>query len=204
MNQWLIVVFAGNLIVDYLSLVETRLILSYIRNRGWKSRFAGLVIDVILTLMIFWLTASSLYAVELLWQQSEDIFQQSEEFVQPYENILDHLSGVTGYNFADENFDRWTDGTTYFHFVYGYVVEREASFGTFYADFYRISALTTYFTSIWIWLFILAAPVGRALYGLRGVVTRWGKLFNVKDHPVATLGYTLAFTAVRLTERCWL
>ncbi len=76
--------------------------------------------------------------------------------------------------------------------MYEIVWERGASEGFFYADFYRIAFLTTYFTSIWIWLFIIAAPLGRALFAMRGVLTRWGRIFNVKDHPVATLGYTLA------------
>lgn len=90
------------------------------------------------------------------------------------------------------DFSDWTDNNTIYHIIYEYVWMRKDQYGVFYADFYRISALTTYFTSVWIWLFIIAAPVGRLLFSLRGILTRWGRLFKVKDHPVATLGYTLA------------
>ena len=132
-------------------------------------RIAGLIIDVLFTGTIFWLIAAWLYAVELIWQG---------------EGTTTIASIASQFSFLMESGK--------YVWIYQLVIERDITFGTLYADFYRIAFLTTYFTSIWIWLFIIAAPLGRAVFALRGVLTRWGRIFNVEDHPIATLGYTLA------------
>ena len=185
-TQWILIAFAGNLIADYLSLMETRLILQWIKGRSLWVKALGLGIDVCATSVIFIAVAASLYAIELIWWGSMTFTR--------------HLHSILGTSPDTLNIS-WGDKNTTVHAVLQFVFGDAILLGDgkprdhetrFYADLYRIGFITTFFTSVWIWLFILAGGLSRIFLIFRGQITRLGRLFNVEAKPLTAVGYMLA------------
>ena len=189
--QWLIVILLGNLIADYLSLFETRLILGSMRGRTGLAQLFALVADLLLTFLIYFFVASALYAVESLWQYDRPVMDQLRYV------LGSELVGGEGNSWANSN-------TTFFGVFQNVFFDAEGwpgtrlEFGTFYADAYRISFITTFFTSVWIWLFVLTGVLGRIFFVVNGRLTRFGRLFNVNEKPVTAAGYVLALITLVL------
>lgn len=168
---WVCVTLAGNIVADYLSLIETRLILKAIRDRSPIVQLLAVVIDFALTFLIYLLVASMFYSIENLWLHEMP--------------AVEHFQIVFG-------------GDGHLVQVWKLIIERDQLGGLLHADMFRISVITTYFTSAWIWLFVLTGVLGRLMFSLRGGLTRFGRLFNVREHPVTAVGYTLALITLAL------
>lgn len=167
--QWLLVVFVGNLFIDYFSLIETRWILRKIEGRSKSVSIFLVILDVFLTFVIFYVISYFLIYIEQVWQS---------EFTSFSSHLRDKL----------KIFDN-----TDLPVVYYELVQHESSEGyALYSDSYRIGLITTYFTSIWIWLFVLSGVFGRLFLVFRGSITRLGRIFRVQDKPVTAVGYVLA------------
>lgn len=193
--QWVLLVFAGNLLADYVSLAETKILLSLIRGRGRWVSLLGLAIDAILTTAIFLFFASFLYEVELLWQP-------------PERNLVDHIVAVFGVSMdASEIETTWGSNSTTFFEVWGLLLQdispAPSTDWPFLSDIYQVSFITTFLTSIWILLFILAGLLGRIFFVVEGQITRIGRLFDVERKPVSALGYVLAIITFLLNLGCY-
>jgi hypothetical protein len=188
--QWLILIFLGNLLADYLSLMGTRLVLGWILGCGVTRRILGVLADIALTFVIYFGVASALYAIENLWQNDIALSRQ-----------LNYVLGSEIYGGANSWTARNTTLFAVFQLVFwdtdGWAGSR-LDFGHLYADLYRISFITTFFTSVWIWLFLLTGVIGRLAFAGHGALRRFGRLFDVKKHPVVTIGWFLAAVTLLL------
>ena len=177
MWQWLLIVFMGNIVADYISLIETRFVLKFLKGKNITIQSLLILIDTLLTLIIYILVASYLYGIEELWQlgvPASDLLNVSP--------IIDNFDVIIDYVFGG--------------FLYDSNIRLQ--FGSLYADSYRISFITTYFTSVWIWFFILAGVLGRAVFMLGGQWTWVGRILNVKEKPLTAVGYILALITLVL------
>ena len=171
---WIAIIVVGNFLADYVSLAETRAVLSLIKNRSKLVQFLGVLFDACLTGFIFLMIARSLFGVE-------QVFVGRAEFSDYISNLLRMWREVI----LSLNFSYYGD-------IQDLIARRGLYWGSFYSDAYRIALITTYLTSIWIWLFVLSGGFGRVFFVLRGAVTRFGRLFDVAEYPVTAIGYTLA------------
>ncbi len=141
-----------NLIPDYLSLLETRIVLGYMKAFRLVGCLFALLIDVVATALIFYL-GSCVYAISLMEFDCTDILSLSF-----FKDILGYILDIAMF---------WQD--------------KELSI-------FAIPIYSTFFTSIWIWLFCLSSVVIKGI-SLTGVSIRWaGKFFDIDKKPLRSLG----------------
>jgi len=147
-----------NLVLDYISLLETRLILRRVAHAGTKKLIVFLVLDVIITGGIFFYGVG--WILSMLWRVTGD----------PESNFFGFLLVfVTGWIFDDPLYI----GSIFFY--------------------------STYFTSVWFYLFVASSIATKFLYSL-GRVGNWVMVWlDVEEKPFQSMGIivvgllTLAF-----------
>lgn len=146
----LIVAFAViNLVCDYISLVQTRLILRSNLSVIWK-----LILDAILTAAIIFL-----WIVFIVHAGSDDgipFFQRAEHF-------LGSIGSAVFGELPKEDF--------------------------YISFFFFVPFITTFSTSIWMWLHGLSELVITLLSGIRPI-TKW---LNVEEKPIRSIGTVINF-----------
>ncbi|MEM9969381.1 MAG: hypothetical protein AAF755_15030 [Pseudomonadota bacterium] len=176
--QWLIIIFVGNVFADYVSLIETRIILRRITRTGGFGKLVWLTFDAVATAVIYLFFAVALYTSEAFWQMnaSQSIIQQ----LSPAFGIVSQVSGA------------WIFDLSGYAEISGYILGSKTEYGSLYPDLYQISLITTYFTSIWIWLFLLSGVLSRGIFLTLNSIRGIGRLFDVRNLPMTSLGYVLA------------
>lgn len=142
-----------NLIPDYISLVESRLILRNMVGKIKHQVLSLLILDLVLTTLIF---ALAFFLFQLISQSPS--------------------SGGSVQRFWD----------TYYEFLWNGIrlAERNGELGIF--------LYTTYFTSIWVWLYILSAMTMRT----RGMMKPLRKILPISSRPFRSLGLVSFLPAV--------
>ena len=131
-------IFILNIIFDYLSLLETRMVINYLENQKVFSTLIILLIDIFYTasIAIFLYICSSILAFSAFKFGLSEFFHRSPEGVMEIMDMPDIYS-----------------------FVYTHLANLfQQEFGSAYG-FYYIFFLSTFVTSIWIWGFVIASLI---------------------------------------------
>lgn len=161
---WLTVVLGAvlfNLVPDYLSLLETRYVLRWMGTKPSTGRICALLaFDIVVTGVIFFFMAVLIFVLANILITSWNI---------PSDPILETISYtvalawellVPGFRLSSPDF---LDGP---------------SFGIFF--------YSTYFTSLWVWLYPLSGIVLRLLYP---VVILMQRHLDIDNKPIRSLGF---------------
>lgn len=166
----LLLFFIGfNLLPDYFSLLETRVVLRILTrgNRTWMSIATAVTCDFMLTLMVF-VGGGILLAVLLILFLGGNV-----------SNAVDNVIGSVIPAFG-----------------FGPAHRRESlSLGIF--------LYSTFFTSIWLWLYALATFAGKLLLPILNRIQKFKKLVDLDNKPFLALGWlsviivTVGFAVVK-------
>ena len=178
-----------NGIGDYISLYQTRVILRH-ATKNPQRLYLYTIIDAFLTCVIYLLSILMIF-VSIVWVAFALVsviyiiviaLQSMLDPAGVEQTFNDYLEGMGGiWNSAVEGFLEIipTDGS---------IVDENWE-----ASFLLASVVTTFLTSIWLWLALLFTPLVRALVWSRSSgVTALGRAFDVRHKPFTTLGYLIA------------
>ena len=152
----------GNLVPDYLSNVETRFLLGKLeRSRGWSVLVTFLVADLLFTAAVFLMLFPAYLHLILVQTHGRDIADVSSAYIGAFRNFWAYITNP-GIDIIDTT--RFDD---------------------------QIQFFSTFFTSIWLWLFssacilqsILAQPAGRLWVWLRS------GFLDIENSPILVLGW---------------
>jgi len=123
-----------NLVVDYLSLLETRLVLRYIESSGWL--LLGLVADFVVTALIGWVVWGAVF--RFVWEPVSD------------------TANIVSVSVLSSVF---------------------------------IGFLSTFMTSVWLWLFAGSVPLSRLLLGMNSGVGFLLRVTDIERQPFRSMGF---------------
>ena len=179
----LLPLFSINILGDYISLFETRMLLQFARTQpNWLLPIV--VFDAILTALIFSLATVLIYCLTFMDGNNFSILYLAKVFLTHVYYLLVALPFGLSIPEADLNFlGSWNIVTL-----------------TFYAGL-----ATAYITSVWLWIAVLYAPIARFLLGSRAIEITWfGQLFETASRPVGALGYLIAILILVTGGIIWL
>lgn len=181
----LLFVFGGiaviqiNMIGDYLSLWETRLLLRF-AARVPSLLLPIILLDTIATLIIF----IFMYLIVV----------HSGLMISGFE------AGLTEFLENSIEFSK----TAIEHGTLGLIDFSDIGFKSDRTFFFSTILATSYLTSIWLWLAVLFTPLSRLLLWSKiGGLTVIGRLFNVNQKPFTALGFIIALLILFVGTAIW-
>lgn len=167
-----IIFLSFNVIGDYISLFETRVLLKVASNRS-QLLAPIIILDAFLTPIIFSLVSLSIFSILLAFNPSD------------WEKIPE-VWALAFYALT--------------HYPIGLSIAEEAP--EIVKDLYRDKEIaitiyaglaTAFITSIWLWMTALCAPLARAMIWSRTTGLTWfGRIFDTARQPFTALGYLTA------------
>ena len=192
----------ANAVPDYLSLLETRILLNYLKEgKSFKIQFLILALDFILSGIIFYacvvfgnafaLTISTLiYGYLASYENNFDwngLAYTLEIFITTL-NISSIASLVQEHIINDFLFTAWVPNSTDIEPVYF------DGLGISY-EIFRVPTTpwlySTFLTSIWIYLFLFSSLAIRTLFIFSKFITKHESVLQLQVKPIAKLGYIL-------------
>ena len=185
LEPWMRIAFGAmalclcNILADYISLYETRLVLRLSKRYGMLPLFA--VLDVILTACVFLLVVA--VTLPLISLATGNIHGFMENVGRLWSNTPSVVSQCVSQNLA-----RWVRGEP-IDYIAMYVLP---------------SVLTTFITTIWLFAAVICAPVLRATAWSRSTgLTMLGQFADAARRPFTALGYTAAILIICLSLIVW-
>lgn len=176
-----IFLFAGiaNILGDYISLYETRILLRLVKNNGNLALIA--LLDLALTTLVYAAaTALSIIATTWFTGDTDPVARLAELGPQVAALITGAIAALFGGPAPAAGWDA-------------------APTAVILASF-----ITTYLTSIWLWLSLLFTPLFRLVaLGASSQETLVGRFFNFHSAPIAALGYLTAAMILALGGAVW-
>lgn len=160
----LIKIAVGNLLPDYLSLIETRYLLGRLGDRPKPRKvLLCLVLDFIATITIFALIFPTFTFLNIV--ALGHVPFELGQFVSAYETVTP--------------------------IIFGYLLFPTLDIGSSYLFEDLIQFWTTFFTSVWLWLFGLALLIATAGERFGGPVWLWlrDRILDFDEKPILSLGW---------------
>lgn len=171
-----------NIFGDYVSLIETRWVLTKLIASSWIRKLVWMAIDLVLTLIIFCMAlslAEGFIVIALTLSILDDIISDLSLF-----EFLSFFFSLIGFAIQGGLRTVFEDGV-----FLSNGGGKNITFGIF--------MYTTYFTSLWIALFFFGGILLRTSIGVIRAfrILRWGMGANVKTHPIRSIGLAAALPA---------
>jgi len=183
-DGWVIIIGIGGLFAnffgDYISLWETRLVLTLVVRKKIPL-WLGVAADVVFTCIVYLATLFvMLQPVTFLFGGSWfSISEFYRDLIQPFITVI--VSGDIVYDSG----------------------ERVVHHGGLVANL-GSGLVTAFITSIWLWMAVFIGPVARLfLWTRRSGLTALGRLFNGAEQPFTALGYIAAIFTLMLGVIGW-
>ena len=185
LEPWMRIAFGAmalclcNVIADYLSLLETRVVLKLAKRYGMLPLFAFL--DVLLTAGVFmFMVVVTLPLISLATGNIDGFMQNILGLWSNTPNVLSLC--------AAQNFARWFNGQP-IDYIAMYVLP---------------SVITTFLTTIWLVAAVVSAPALRAATWSRSTgLTMLGRFTDAARRPFTALGYAAALLIISLSLFSW-
>ncbi len=161
---WIFILFFGailNFIPDYLSLLETRLVINKMRGKHFFSQINFLFIDILLTIAIFFCSALILLST-FTTIRIKDFF--SIKFIM--------LLCLT----VKDLILFWNESSI-------------LPSGILLLTLLPIFLYSTFFTSVWVWLYFGSSMIVKLLRFIGLSINRIGFVFDVDEKPLRSLGF---------------
>lgn len=171
----LIFMLLVNLSSDYLSLFETRIIINALAHT--KPLF-GRIILLGLDLLFSTLIVVTVFAVVAYLMRNNWGLVVEPEFMRAVDGLIDKLSNIPA-DQRDTGFLAVLNSLQ----VQIWIVQIAIGVAAFV-----VSILSTYWTSMFLWVYVIGLVISRFLLGIDRTRNFFGRLVNVETYPIAALG----------------
>ena len=185
LEPWMRIAFGAtalclcNILADYISLYETRVVLRLSKRFGMLPLFA--VLDVVLTACVFLLVVA--VTLPLISLATGNIHGFIENVGRLWSNTPNVVAQCVSQNLA-----RWVRGEP-IDYIAMYVLP---------------SVITTFITTIWLFAAVICAPILRATTWSRSAgLTMLGQFTDAARRPFTALGYAAAVLIIGLSLIVW-
>jgi hypothetical protein len=171
-----------NLPIDFIGQLKTREFLNYLPNKTFSVQVRYLLLDIFLTLLIF--------------------------FIFYYFTMMPEFRPHMGYSWTENltNPDYYKFHIRTFKVYLGFERTYLVTLDHYYSDPVKTLVIySTFFTSVWVTLFVISGVFIKGINKFLSVTHIFGKWFNIEEAPLRSMGFVIMlFVTIAMSIAYWL